>query len=199
MSERSITVAAVQSEPVWFDLAATTEKTIALIAEAARKGAQVIAFPEVWLPGYPVFLWLGDEQWQANHRRTYIANSAEYGGPEHKRIAAAAAEHGITVVLGVSERDADDRIFIAQWIMDEMGKTVLARAHSSVFSISEADPEIYKVAPEQMLNLLSAVAGDAANQSLYGMNKALEKLEESAPGLIETKAFQKLKMQAMTL
>ncbi|GLR89790.1 hypothetical protein [Bradyrhizobium iriomotense] len=74
-----------------------------------------------------------------------------------------------------------------------------ARAHSSVFSISEADPEIYKVAPEQMLNLLSAVAGDAANQSLYGMNKALEKLEQTAPGLMETKAFQKLKMQAMTL
>ncbi|MGY3582610.1 hypothetical protein ACVIGB_008323 [Bradyrhizobium sp. USDA 4341] len=74
-----------------------------------------------------------------------------------------------------------------------------ARAHSSVFSISEADPEIYKVAPEQMLNLLSAVAGDAANQSLYGMNKALEKLVENAPRLVETKAFQKLKMQAMTL
>jgi len=127
MSERSITVAAVQSEPVWFDLAATTEKTITLIAEAARKGAQVIAFPEVWLPGYPVFLWLGDEQWQANYRRTYIANSAEYDGPEHKRIAAAAAEYSITVVLGVSERDVDGRIFIAQWIIDETGKTVLAR------------------------------------------------------------------------
>lgn len=112
MSERSITVAAVLSEPVWFDLAATTEKTITLIAEAARKGAQIIAFPDVWLPGYPVFLWLGDEQLQADYRRTYVANSAEYGGPEHKRIAGAAEEHGITVVLGVSEGDADGRIFM---------------------------------------------------------------------------------------
>ncbi|WP_244070035.1 carbon-nitrogen hydrolase family protein [Bradyrhizobium sp. Ce-3] len=120
-------MAAVQSEPVWFDLAATTEKTITLIAEAARKGARVIAFPEVWLPGYPVFLWLGDEQWQADYRRTYIKNSAEHGGPEHKRIAAAAREHGIMVVLGVSERDAEGRIFIAQWIIDESGKTILAR------------------------------------------------------------------------
>lgn len=74
-----------------------------------------------------------------------------------------------------------------------------ARAHSSVFSIAEADPEIYNVAPDQMLNLLSAVAGDAASQSLYGMSKALDKLAECAPRLAETKAFQKLKMQAMTL
>ncbi len=127
MSERTITVAAVQSEPVWFDLAATTEKTIALIAEAAEKGAEIIAFPEVWLPGYPVFLWLGDEEWQAEYRRTYIENSAVYGGPEHERIAAAAAKHNIQVVLCLSERDAEGRIYMAQWIIDEKGKTVLAR------------------------------------------------------------------------
>ena len=55
--------------------------------------------------------------------RTYIVKSAEYGGPEHRRIAAVAAENGITVVLGVSERDAEGRIFITQWIIDETGKT----------------------------------------------------------------------------
>jgi hypothetical protein len=70
------------------------------------------------------------------------------------------------------------------------------RGHSSVFSISEAKPDIYAVAPHQMLNLLSAVAGDAPNQSLYGLNKALEKLQEQAPELATTKAFQKLQMQA---
>ncbi|SHL46845.1 hypothetical protein [Bradyrhizobium lablabi] len=74
-----------------------------------------------------------------------------------------------------------------------------ARAHSSVFSISEADPAIYGVAPDQMLNLLSAVAGNAPYQSLYGMDKALEKLQEKTPQLAGTKAFQKLKMQAMAL
>jgi hypothetical protein len=73
------------------------------------------------------------------------------------------------------------------------------KAHSSVFSISEADPEIYGVAPDQMLSLLGAVAGDAPNQSLYSMNKALEKLQEKAPELTATKAFQKLKVQAMSL
>jgi hypothetical protein len=74
-----------------------------------------------------------------------------------------------------------------------------SHAHSSIFSISEADPEIYGVAPQQMLNLLSAVAGDAPNRSLYGMNKALGKLQEKAPELATTRAFQKLQMQAMLL
>jgi hypothetical protein len=74
-----------------------------------------------------------------------------------------------------------------------------ARAHSSIFSIAEADAEIFAVAPEQMLNLLSAVAGDAAHHSLYGMNKALDKLQQDAPNLADTKAFQKLRMQAMAL
>ena len=36
------------------------------------------------------------------------------------------------------------------------------RRHSSVFSISEANAELYGVAPTQMLRLLSAVAGDAS-------------------------------------
>jgi hypothetical protein len=74
-----------------------------------------------------------------------------------------------------------------------------ARAHSSVFSISEADPELYSVAPNQMLNLLGAVAGEAPNQSLYGMKTALDKLQQKAPELAGTRAFQKLKMQAMSV
>ncbi|WP_139025096.1 hypothetical protein [Bradyrhizobium sp. STM 3843] len=73
------------------------------------------------------------------------------------------------------------------------------RGHSSVFSISEVKPDIYAVAPRQMLNLLTAVAGDAPNRSLYGLNKALEKLKDEAPELVTTKAFQKLEMQAMSL
>jgi DNA-binding MurR/RpiR family transcriptional regulator len=57
-STANITKAAVvQAEPVWFDLAGTTAKTCDLIKEAASKGAQIIAFPELWLPGYPTWIW----------------------------------------------------------------------------------------------------------------------------------------------
>lgn len=49
--------AVVQAEPVWFDLAKTVEKTCKLIKEAASNGAQIVAFPELWLPGYPTWIW----------------------------------------------------------------------------------------------------------------------------------------------
>jgi hypothetical protein len=70
------------------------------------------------------------------------------------------------------------------------------RHHSSVFSISEADGKLYGVAPAEMLRLLSAVAGDASDHTVYGLKKALNKLEEKAPQLRQTKAFQKLVAQA---
>jgi hypothetical protein len=71
-----------------------------------------------------------------------------------------------------------------------------SRQQTSVFSISEASSELYGVAPEKMLDLLSAVAGDAPGGSLYGLNKALDELKEKAPHLAQTKQFQKLTAQA---
>ena len=70
------------------------------------------------------------------------------------------------------------------------------RWHSSIFSISEANAELYGVAPEKMLDLLAAVAGDALDRSVYGLNTALNKLKEKAPQLVRTKQFQKLTAQA---
>ena len=51
-------VAAVQAAPAWLDLDASIAKTIALIEEAAAKGAKLIAFPEAFIPGY-----LGTSGW----------------------------------------------------------------------------------------------------------------------------------------
>ena len=52
-----VKVAVTQHEPVWFDLQATVDKTCRLIEEAASNGAQLIAFPEVWITGYPAWIW----------------------------------------------------------------------------------------------------------------------------------------------
>lgn len=157
MSERIVKVAAVQSEPVWFDMAATTEKTVALIAEAGRLGVQVLAFPEVWLPGYPVFLWLGDAGWQAPYRDRYLANSPVLGGPEHTAIAAAAKEHGVEVILGVSEKDAQGRIYIAQWVIDAEGETVMTRRK---LKPSSWEGTFYAPGnPEENLNVVKTATG----------------------------------------
>src|SRR5690242_14537342 len=98
-------VASVQAEPVWLDAAGTLEKTLELIAEAADAGAKLIAFPEVWFPGYPFFLWLDAVANQMPMVARYHRSSLATDGPEMLAIRAAARSHEIAVVLGFSERD----------------------------------------------------------------------------------------------
>lgn len=54
---RPVKVAAVQAEPGWNDLQASVDKTITLIEDAGKKGANVLGFPEVFIPGYPWSIW----------------------------------------------------------------------------------------------------------------------------------------------
>ena len=118
--------AAVQAAPEFLDLDAGVEKACGLIAEAAANGAQLIGFPETWLPGYPWFIWLDAPAWGLQFFPRYHDNSLVYGSPEADKIAAAARQHGITVVMGLSERQAGS-LYIAQWIIGPDGETIAKR------------------------------------------------------------------------
>ncbi|KQQ20718.1 hypothetical protein ASF48_08950 [Rathayibacter sp. Leaf299] len=122
----SYKVAAVQAEPVWFDMNKTVAKTIVLMAQAVKNGADIVAFPETWLPGYPSFMWFGDEAYQAPFRAKYLANSPVVGGPQHKALELAAKKLNIHVVLGLSERDGD-KMYMGMWVIDNKGNTILKR------------------------------------------------------------------------
>ena len=58
MAAPKIRVAVTQHEPVWLNLQATTDKTCDIIAEAASKNAQFVAFPECWVHWLPI-----DDEW----------------------------------------------------------------------------------------------------------------------------------------
>ena len=53
-----VTVACVQAEPAILDRDATLERVDALTAEAHAAGAELVLFPEAFIPGYPSNRWV---------------------------------------------------------------------------------------------------------------------------------------------
>jgi len=119
-------VAAVQAAPMFLDLDASIDKAISLIAEASKQGARLIAFPETWLPGYPWFIWLDSPAWGMQFIQRYHDNSLTYGTPQAERLAKAARDHKIMVVMGLSEKRGGS-LYMGQWIIYADGVTVAQR------------------------------------------------------------------------
>lgn len=104
-------IALVQAEPVMFDKAKGLEKTLELIAEAVAKNAELIVFPELFIPGYPIGMSFGfsmgkrSESGREDWKRYYDA-SIVAGESEFEQLSAAAVKAGAYISLGFSERDA---------------------------------------------------------------------------------------------
>lgn len=95
--------AACHAASVFLDTAASIEKACDLIAEAARNGAGLVAFPESFIPGFPV--WAAVQAPILSHDLFAVlaAQSVRIDGPEIGRIRMAARQHGVVVSLGISE------------------------------------------------------------------------------------------------
>lgn len=96
--------AAVQAAPVFLDTDATVDKVCALIAEAAGNGAKLVAFPEVFVAGYPYWNWIMSPVAGSPWFEKLCCCAIEIPGPEIQKIAQAAKRHRINVVIGVNER-----------------------------------------------------------------------------------------------
>lgn len=105
---RKLRVAAVQAPPVFLDLDASVDRALELIARAAAAGAEIVAFPETWLPGYPAWVF-GTAAWDhPGAKRAYarlLDNAVTVPGEAVSRLCRAAAAHGLQVVIGANERD----------------------------------------------------------------------------------------------
>lgn len=119
-------VAAVQAEPVWLDADATVEKTIGLIEDAAAQDVALVAFPETWIPGYPLFLWLGPVAGQMPYIARYHANSPTVDGKHITAIRQAARRTGVTVALGYSEKDYGS-LYMSQTLIAADGSVAMHR------------------------------------------------------------------------
>nr|WP_282564049.1 MULTISPECIES: carbon-nitrogen hydrolase family protein [Providencia] len=97
--------AAVQAAPVFLDTNATVDKVCRLIEEAADNGAKLVAFPEVFISGYPYWSWVMNPIDGSPWFEKLCKSAIEVPGPEIQKIAQAAARHHINVVIGVNERN----------------------------------------------------------------------------------------------
>jgi hypothetical protein len=67
------------------------------------------------------------------------------------------------------------------------------RGHqTALFSIARAQDVLFDLSPEKMLNLITAVVGDAPPGSLYQLGHVLERVRAVAPHLADTRLFQRL-------
>ncbi len=125
MEFKKFKAAAVQSSPVFLDVDKTIDKAIAFMAEAAQNGAQLIAFPEVFVAGYPYWNWIMTPvQGSAWYEKLYKASVAVPSEPIN-RLLEAAKTHKIHVVIGINERGSSyGEIYNTNLIIDDAGNLV---------------------------------------------------------------------------
>jgi predicted amidohydrolase len=109
MRNRKVVAAIVQAEVAASaaeGLNLTRDKAI----QAAREGAELIVFPETWIPGYPAWLDVSRDAglWDHAPVKAVFARIAENSiaipGPEFERLQQSAREAKATLVVGLSER-----------------------------------------------------------------------------------------------
>jgi nitrilase len=99
-------VAVAQVEPVVFDRAATIEKLADVAANAAAEDAQLVLFPETFVPVYPSSRWVRALVGGGDGKPLFARLAREsitVPSPETDRIGAIAREHGIYLAVGANE------------------------------------------------------------------------------------------------
>lgn len=104
------TAAVVQDASAVLNRDESLARTITLARTAADKGADLVLFPEAFIPGYPrgfsFGASVGDRTAEGRKLfRRYSENAITIPGPETDLLADTAAELGIHLAVGVVERD----------------------------------------------------------------------------------------------
>lgn len=99
-------VAAVQAAPIFLNREATVEKACRLIRQAGSNGANIVVFPECYIPGYPEWLRFYPYSHPVCLRmgKELFKNAVEIPGEATEALCGAAKEAGVYVVMGLNER-----------------------------------------------------------------------------------------------
>jgi nitrilase len=109
VTREPVRAAIVQRPPALLDREATLARAVEHLHEAADGGADLVVFPEAYVPGYPVWIWHlrpgPDYGLTSDLHATLVENAVDLDADGLAPLRTAAAERSVTVVCGVHERD----------------------------------------------------------------------------------------------
>jgi nitrilase len=165
-----VRVAAVHAASVFLNKRATAEKAVALIKQAAEKGAQLIAFPESFVPGFPVWAALWAPIYNHDLFEAMVENSLDADGPELQLIATAAKRYGVHVSIGISEKNPNSTgcIWNSNLLFGDKGQTLnhhrkLVPTFYEKLVWASGDGEGLRVADTQIGRIGSLICGENTN------------------------------------
>jgi len=127
----TIRLAAVQAAPVFLDREATVELACRLILEAGANGADVVGFPEGFVPAHPVWFHFhpATSPTAMEFSKELFANAVVVPSRATDRLAEAAREADTQVVIGICEKEPSSMgsMFNSQLVIGRDGSIVGVR------------------------------------------------------------------------
>jgi len=123
-----VKVGIAQFSPVILNRSESVDKACAIIAQAGQEGVKLLAFPESWLCGYPVWVdWSAFAEFDSPKAKKLYAKfyeaCIEINGSEVKQISEACKKSGVCVAMGINEIEKNSRsIYNSLIIIDERGE-----------------------------------------------------------------------------
>lgn len=124
-------IAIIQEAPYVLDKVRTVEKAAQIIQAVAAQGAELIVFPEAFIPGYPAWIWRlrpgGDWGVSEELHIRLLKNAIDLSSVDLAPIMQAAKSNNVTVVCGINERDCENSrttLYNAVITIDTQGEIV---------------------------------------------------------------------------
>jgi nitrilase len=125
MEFKKFKAAAVQTSPVFLNVEKTIGKAISFVKEATSNGANLVAFPEVFVAGYPYWNWIMTPVQGSKWYEQLYKSSVKVDDAAMQPLYAAAKEHNCHIVIGINERgDSYGEIYNTNLIIDNHGKLI---------------------------------------------------------------------------
>lgn len=125
MEFKKFKAATVQTSPVFLNAAKTIDKAISFIKEAHDNGAKLIAFPEVFIAGYPYWNWIMTPVQGSRWYEELYKSSVATDDAIMQNLYKAAREYDMHIVIGINERGKSyGEIYNTNLIIDNTGTLI---------------------------------------------------------------------------